>query len=101
MAIKALQDELDLLNVLWRAAPEAAWPGGVIDVRVRCHGSQALGGAQTNAMGGHLVDAVLDRGKALHRRVAAGVHLLSQLLYQRLQLVELSITGCKKQEEKD
>jgi hypothetical protein len=34
MAIKALQDELDLLNVLWRAAPEATRPGGVIDVRV-------------------------------------------------------------------
>jgi hypothetical protein len=41
MAIKALQDELDLLNVFWRAAPEAARPGGVIDVRVRRHGSQA------------------------------------------------------------
>jgi hypothetical protein len=24
MAIKALQEELDLINVLWRAAPEAA-----------------------------------------------------------------------------
>jgi hypothetical protein len=28
-------------------------------------------------MDGHLVDAVLHRGKALRRRVTAGVHLLS------------------------
>jgi hypothetical protein len=39
VAIEALQDEFDLLNVFWRAAPEAARPGGVIDVRVRRHGS--------------------------------------------------------------
>jgi hypothetical protein len=54
-----------------------------------------------NAMGGHLINAVLHRGKALRRCVAAGVHLLGQLLYQRLQLVELSVAGCKEQEEKD
>jgi hypothetical protein len=35
-------------------------------------------------MGGNLVDAVLHRSKALRRCVAAGVHLLGQLLYQRL-----------------
>jgi hypothetical protein len=35
-------------------------------------------------MGGHLVDTVLHRGKALRRRITAGVHLLGQLLYQRL-----------------
>jgi hypothetical protein len=28
MAIEALQDELNLIDVLWRAAPEAARPGG-------------------------------------------------------------------------
>jgi hypothetical protein len=28
-----------------------------------------------------------------------GVHLVGQLLHQRLQLVELGITGCKEQEE--
>jgi hypothetical protein len=99
VAIEALQDELDLLNVLWRAAPEDARPGGVVDVCVRRHGSQAQGSAQENAMGGHLVDAVLHRSKALRRRVTAGVHLVGQLLHQRLQLVELSIAGCKEQEE--
>jgi hypothetical protein len=48
---------------------------------MRRHGSQAQGGAQTNAMDGHLVDAVLHRGKALRRRVATGIHLLGQLLH--------------------
>jgi hypothetical protein len=47
-------------------------------------------------MGRHLVDAVLHRGKALRWRVAAGIHLIGQLLHQRLQLVELGIAGCKK-----
>jgi hypothetical protein len=84
VAIEALQDELDLLNVFWRAAPEAARPGGVIDVRVRRHGSQAQGGAQANAMGGHLINAVLHCSKALDRRVTAGVYLIGQLLHQRL-----------------
>jgi hypothetical protein len=59
VAIKALQDELNLLDVFWRAAPEAAWPGGVVDVSMRRHGSQAQGGAQADAMGGHFVHAVL------------------------------------------
>jgi hypothetical protein len=35
-------------------------------------------------MDGHLVDAVLHRGKALRRRIAAGIHLLGHLLYQHL-----------------
>jgi hypothetical protein len=51
-------------------------------------------------MDGHLVHTVLHRGKALRRRVTAGVHLLSQLLYQLLQLVELSVAGCKKKKSK-
>jgi hypothetical protein len=38
---------------------------------------------------------VLHRSKALRRRVTAGVHLVGQLLHQRLQLVELGVTGCK------
>jgi hypothetical protein len=100
VAIEALQDELDLLNVFWRAAPEATRPDGVVDVRVRRHGSQAQGGAQANAMGGHLINAVLHHSKALRRRVTAGVHLVGQLLHQRLQLVELGIAGCKVQEKK-
>jgi hypothetical protein len=51
-------------------------------------------------MGGHLVDAVFHRSKALRRCAAVGIHLVSQLLYQRLQLVELGVAGCKRQEEK-
>jgi hypothetical protein len=84
VAIEALQDELNLLDVFWRAAPEAAQPGGVVDVGVRRHGSQAQGGAQADAMGGHFINAVLHRSKALRRRVSAGVHLVGQLLHQHL-----------------
>jgi hypothetical protein len=51
---------------------------------VRRHGGQAQSGAQADAMGGHFVHAVLHRGKALRRRVSAGVHLVGQLLYQHL-----------------
>jgi hypothetical protein len=50
-------------------------------------------------MGGHLINSVLHRGKALRRRVTAGVHLVSQLLHQHLQLVELGVAGCKVQKE--
>jgi hypothetical protein len=35
-------------------------------------------------MDGHLVNTALHRGQALRRRVAVGIHLLGQLLYQRL-----------------
>jgi hypothetical protein len=100
VAIEALQDELNLIDVLWRAAPEATRPGGVDDVRVRRHGSQAQGGAQANTMGGHLINAMLHRSEALRRRVTAGVHLVGQLLHQHFQLVELDITGCKVQERR-
>jgi hypothetical protein len=51
---------------------------------VRRHGGQAQSGAQTDAMGGHFVHAVLHRSKALRRRISAGVHLVCQLLHQRL-----------------
>jgi hypothetical protein len=50
---------------------------------------------------GHLIHAVLHRGKALRRRVSAGVHLVGQLLYQHLYLVELGVTGCKMQDKGD
>jgi hypothetical protein len=36
---------------------------------VRCHGDQAMGGAQANAMKGHLIDAVFHRGNVGRRRV--------------------------------
>jgi hypothetical protein len=52
-------------------------------------------------VGGHLVDAVFHRGKALRGRVSAGVHLVSQLLHQHFQLVELSVSGCKVQGDGD
>jgi hypothetical protein len=35
-------------------------------------------------MGGHFIYAVLHRGKALRRRVSAGVHLVGLLLHQHL-----------------
>jgi hypothetical protein len=43
---------------------------------------------------------VLHLGKTLRRRVAAGVHLIGQLLHQRLQLDKLGVAGCKEQEER-
>jgi hypothetical protein len=45
-------------------------------------------------MEGHLVDAVFHRAKASFRRVPGSVHLVRQLLHQRLQLVELGVTVC-------
>jgi hypothetical protein len=45
VAVEALQDDLDLVDVLWCAALEAARLHGVIDAGVRRHGGQAQGGA--------------------------------------------------------
>jgi hypothetical protein len=42
-------------------------------------------------MEGHLVDAVLHRTEAGFRRVSGSVHLVRQLLDQRLQPVELGV----------
>jgi hypothetical protein len=52
-------------------------------------------------VGSHIVHAVLHRSKALRRRVSTGVHLVSQLLHQHFQLVELGVTGCKVQGDGD
>jgi hypothetical protein len=52
-------------------------------------------------VGSHLVHAVFHRGKALRRHVSTGVHLVSQLLHQHFQLVELGVTGCKVQGDGD
>jgi hypothetical protein len=52
---------------------------------VRRHGGQAQGGAQADAMKGHLIDAVFHRAKASFRCVSRRVHLVCQLLNQRLQ----------------
>jgi hypothetical protein len=41
MAVKAIQDDLDLVDVLWCTALEAARLVGVVDVGVRRHGGQA------------------------------------------------------------
>jgi hypothetical protein len=97
MAIKAFQDDFDLVDVLWRAALEAARLDGVVDTGVRRHGGQAQGGAETDAVDSHLVHAVFYRGEALRRRVAGSVHLVSQLLHQHFQLVKLGVAGCKVQ----
>jgi hypothetical protein len=40
MAVKALQDDLDLVDVLWCTALEAARLDGVVDTGVRRHGGQ-------------------------------------------------------------
>jgi hypothetical protein len=45
MAIEALQDDLDLVDVLWCAALEAAQLDGVVDAGVRRHGGQVQGSA--------------------------------------------------------
>jgi hypothetical protein len=58
---------------------------------VHRHGSQAQGGAQADAMKGHLVDAVFHRAKASFRCVSRSVHLVCQLLHQRLQPIELGV----------
>jgi hypothetical protein len=41
---------------------------------------------------GHLVDAVFHRAKASFRCVSGGVHLVLQLLHQRLHPIELGVT---------
>jgi hypothetical protein len=95
VAIKALQDDFDLVDVFWCAALEAARLDAVADASVRRHGCQAQGGAEADAVHSHLVHAVFYRGEALRRRVSMSVHLVSQLLHQHFQLVKLGVTGCK------
>jgi hypothetical protein len=83
------------------APPWKPRPDGAVDAGVHHHGGQAQSGAQADAMGSHLVQAVFHRGKALRRRVSTGIHLVSQLLHQHFQLVELGVTGCKVQGDGD
>jgi hypothetical protein len=45
-------------------------------------------------MKGHLIDAVFHCTKACFRCVSGGVHLVRQLLNQRLQPIELGISIC-------
>jgi hypothetical protein len=97
MAIEALQDDFDLVDVFWCAALEATRLDGVVDAGMHRHGGQAQGGAEADAVDGHLVHAVFHRGEALCRRVAGSVHLVSQLLYQHFQLVKLGVAGCEVQ----
>jgi hypothetical protein len=95
VAIEALQDDFDLVEVFWCAALEATRLDGVVDTGMRRHGGQAQGGAKADAVDGHLVHAVFHRSEALSRRVARSVHLVSHLLYQRFQLVKLGVAGWK------
>jgi hypothetical protein len=67
---------------------------GVVNAGVRRHGGQAQGGAQADAVESHLIDAVFHRGNASCRRVPGSIHLVRQLLHQRLQPVELSVAVC-------
>jgi hypothetical protein len=101
VATEALQDDLDLVDVFWCAALEAARLDGVVDAGMRRHGGQPQIGAQADAVSSHLVDTVFHRGKALRRRVSTGVHLVSQLLHQHFQLVEFGVAGCKVQGDDD
>jgi hypothetical protein len=94
VAVEALQDDFDLVDVLWCAAREAVWLNEVVDASVCRHGSQAHGGALADAVNSHLVDTVLHCSEAVRRRVSRGIHLVRQLLYQHLQLVKLSVAGC-------
>jgi hypothetical protein len=84
MATEALHSGLDVVKVLRRATVEAGRLHGVVDAGARRHGGQAQGGAQTDAMQGHLVDAAYYRAKANFQRVSGGVHLVRQLLGQHL-----------------
>jgi hypothetical protein len=61
---------------------------------VRRHGGQAQAGAQTDAVEGHLVDAVFHRAKASFRCVSGSAHLVRQLRNQRLQPVEFGVAVC-------
>jgi hypothetical protein len=45
MAIEVLQNDLDLVDILWCATLEATRLDEVIDASVRRHGGQAQGGA--------------------------------------------------------
>jgi hypothetical protein len=51
---------------------------------VCCHGGQAQGSAQADVVKGHLVNAIFHRAKASLRSVSGSVHLVRQLLHQRL-----------------
>jgi hypothetical protein len=97
MAIEALQDDFDLIDVFWCAALEAARLDGVVDTSMHRHGGQAQGGAEEDAVDSHLVHAIFYRSEALRRRIFRSVHLVSQLLHQHFQLVKLGIAGCKVQ----
>jgi hypothetical protein len=97
MAIEALQDDFDLIDVFWCAALEAGRLDGIVDAGMRRHGGLAQGSAEADAVDSHLVHAVFYRGEAVHRRVSKSVHLVSQLLHQHFQLVKLGVLGCKVQ----
>jgi hypothetical protein len=76
MAIEALHSGLDVIKVLQHATVEAGRLCGVVYAGACQHGSQAQGGAQTDAMQGHLVDAAYHRAKANFRRVSGSIHLI-------------------------
>jgi hypothetical protein len=94
VAIEALQDDFDLIDVFWCAALEAVRLYGVVDTGVRRHGGPAQGGAEADAVNSHLVHAIFYHGEAVCRRVSRGIHFVRQLFHQHLQLVELGVVGC-------
>jgi hypothetical protein len=58
VAVEALKSGLDVVDVLWRATLEVARLRRVVDAGVRRHGGQIQGGAQADAVKGHLINAV-------------------------------------------
>jgi hypothetical protein len=84
VAVEELYSGLDVVNIFRRATVEVAQLRRVVYTSVRRNSGQAQGGAQADTMRGHLIDAVFHRAKASFRCVSGSIHLVRQLLNQRL-----------------
>jgi hypothetical protein len=76
MAIEAFHSGLNVVEVFRHTTVEAGRPRGVVDTGAGRHGSQAQGGAQADAMQGHLVGTPYHRAKVSFRCVPGSVHLV-------------------------
>jgi hypothetical protein len=83
VAVEALQDDFDLVDVLWCATLEVARLSGVVDAGMpRRTPWRATSSTRSSTA------AMRSAG------VSPGVHLVRQLLHQHLQLVKLGVAGC-------